>query len=194
MHAGKTRRMHGRDHTWIIESALVPDLALGSPRTAPVGSREARRCHGLVPGANCFVLTQNHTFSSASAAASVLLGRNANGRQEWTDADGLMLKEIQNAGREPESAAKLLESRLRRIERKVKRVERFDVVIVYHGDDKLPTYSFERASSGDMTVAQWRDQRFARLYPDCEVKVLLESGEEAHGVMKLTTVRETYAR
>jgi serine/threonine protein kinase len=146
----------------------------------------------LTPGDDYFVLAENYTFSSASAAASVLLGRNANGREEWVDADGRTLKDIQTAGIEPVSAAKQLELRLKRIERKIKRIERFDVVIVHHSDDRLPTYNFERASNGDLTVAQWRDQRFARLYPECEVKVLFDGGEEAHGVTKLSTVRESY--
>ncbi len=34
-----------------------------------------------------FVMTQDHVFGSASAAASVLLGRNTNGRAEWKDAE-----------------------------------------------------------------------------------------------------------
>ena len=34
------------------------------------------------------VFTQNYTFTSSSAAASVVLGRSANGRKEWTLLDG----------------------------------------------------------------------------------------------------------
>ena len=34
-----------------------------------------------------YVMTQDYEFGSASAAASVLLGRNANGRIDWKDAD-----------------------------------------------------------------------------------------------------------
>jgi Domain of unknown function (DUF4357) len=34
-------------------------------------------------------------FSSPSAAATVVLGRSANGRIEWKDAQGRTLKELQ---------------------------------------------------------------------------------------------------
>jgi hypothetical protein len=41
-------------------------------------------------------LAQDYTFNSPSTAAGVLLGRNANGRIEWKDANGRPLKEIQD--------------------------------------------------------------------------------------------------
>ncbi|HVQ58797.1 MAG TPA: GIY-YIG nuclease family protein [Solirubrobacterales bacterium] len=39
--------------------------------------------------------TQDYVFKSPSAAAAVLMGRSANGREEWRDADGKTLKQIQ---------------------------------------------------------------------------------------------------
>jgi hypothetical protein len=42
-------------------------------------------------------LAQDYTFNSPSTAAGVLLGRSANGRTEWKDAQGRTLKEIQEA-------------------------------------------------------------------------------------------------
>jgi hypothetical protein len=42
-------------------------------------------------------LTQDYTFNSPSTAAGVLLGRSANGRVEWKDAQGRTLKEIQES-------------------------------------------------------------------------------------------------
>ena len=42
-------------------------------------------------------LTQDYTFNSPSTAAAVMLGRTANGRTEWKDAQGRTLKEIQEA-------------------------------------------------------------------------------------------------
>lgn len=42
-----------------------------------------------------YVLADDYTFQSPSAAAYILLGRAANGRTEWRDADGLTLKDIQ---------------------------------------------------------------------------------------------------
>jgi hypothetical protein len=44
-----------------------------------------------------FVFTQDYNLSSPSTAASVVLGRSANGRLEWKTKDGRKLKEIQEA-------------------------------------------------------------------------------------------------
>jgi len=41
------------------------------------------------------VFTQDYAFSSPSTAACVVLGRNANGRMEWKDAQGRALKVLQ---------------------------------------------------------------------------------------------------
>jgi len=50
----------------------------------------------LAPGEKGkLVLTQDYTFTSPSNAAGVLLGRSSNGRTEWTTADGVSLKVIQ---------------------------------------------------------------------------------------------------
>ncbi len=51
----------------------------------------------LALAGDVFELTQDYTFNSPSNAASVLLGRNSNGRTEWKDAKGRTLKEIQEA-------------------------------------------------------------------------------------------------
>lgn len=42
-------------------------------------------------------LTQDYTFNSPSQAAAVMMGRNANGRIEWKDAQGQTLRDIQEA-------------------------------------------------------------------------------------------------
>ena len=42
-------------------------------------------------------LAQDYIFTSPSTAAGVLLGRSANGRAEWKDAERRSLKEIQGA-------------------------------------------------------------------------------------------------
>ncbi len=44
---------------------------------------------------NALVFTQDFSFSSPSTAASVILGRAANGRTEWKDKQGRVLKAIQ---------------------------------------------------------------------------------------------------
>jgi|SRR5690606_21175543 len=51
----------------------------------------------LVPEGDAYRLTQDYTFNSPSTAAGVLLGRSANGRIEWKDANGRTLKQIQEA-------------------------------------------------------------------------------------------------
>ena len=47
--------------------------------------------------AGLYRFTQDYSFSSPSTAAAVVLGRSANGRIEWKDAQGRTLKEIQAA-------------------------------------------------------------------------------------------------
>ena len=49
----------------------------------------------LADAGDVYRLTQDYTFNSPSTAAGVLLGRSANGRTEWKDANGRSLKEIQ---------------------------------------------------------------------------------------------------
>ena len=49
----------------------------------------------LAQQGNDYVFTQDYTFSSPSTAASVVLGRSANGRVEWKDAQGRALKVLQ---------------------------------------------------------------------------------------------------
>lgn len=51
----------------------------------------------LEPAGMGYRLTQDYAFNSPSNAAGVLLGRSANGRTEWKDANGRTLKEIQEA-------------------------------------------------------------------------------------------------
>lgn len=51
----------------------------------------------LVPEGKSIRLTSNHEFGSPSTAASVMLGRSANGRTEWKTADGRTLKELQES-------------------------------------------------------------------------------------------------
>ena len=44
-----------------------------------------------------YQFTQDYSFSSPSTAAAVVLGRSANGRIEWKDAQGRTLKALQEA-------------------------------------------------------------------------------------------------
>lgn len=49
----------------------------------------------LAPEGAGYRFTQDYAFSSPSTAAAVVLGRSANGRIEWKDANGQTLKELQ---------------------------------------------------------------------------------------------------
>lgn len=51
----------------------------------------------LVQEAGLYRFTQDYSFSSPSTAAAVVLGRSANGRIEWKDAQGRTLKALQEA-------------------------------------------------------------------------------------------------
>ena len=48
----------------------------------------------LADAGNSYELTDDYLFTSSSTAASVLLGRSANGRTEWQDVSGKPLSEI----------------------------------------------------------------------------------------------------
>jgi hypothetical protein len=50
----------------------------------------------LVPHDGVYRLSQDYKLTSPSAAAAILLGRNANGRVEWKTSSGESLKEIQD--------------------------------------------------------------------------------------------------
>lgn len=52
----------------------------------------------LVRKTDRLILEQDYVFDSPSTAASVMLGRSANGRTEWKTLDGRTLKEHQSAG------------------------------------------------------------------------------------------------
>lgn len=51
----------------------------------------------LAPDGDHLRLTQDYVFNSPSTAAGVMLGRSANGRQEWQDKQGHTLKSLQEA-------------------------------------------------------------------------------------------------
>ena len=51
----------------------------------------------LVPDGDSLRFTQDYTFSSPSSASAVVLARSSNGRENWKDASGRTLKELQEA-------------------------------------------------------------------------------------------------
>ncbi len=90
-------------------------------------------------------------------------------------------------------------SRVDSIESEIFNVEGFTVKF-RHADgrkvridrDGLASYPYQRAAWNDITVAQWREQRFKTNYPDYGARVLYGDGTEAHGVTRLSTVRDSY--
>ena len=88
---------------------------------------------------------------------------------------------------------------LKNVERKIANVENFEVTIRdaegrnIRGDKGgLPTYPYQLAAKHDFTVAQWRESRFKQVYPGLEVTVWMADGNEAHGGVRLATVRDSY--
>ena len=89
--------------------------------------------------------------------------------------------------------------RVKTVEKQIWDLEGFDVRILREdGRDirsdrtGLPAYPFERAAKNDMTVGEWREQRFRPLYPGFDVAVCDGDGSEPHGATKLGTLRDTY--
>ena len=89
---------------------------------------------------------------------------------------------------------------VRTVENKIRKVEGF-IARILHPDGRdvrsdyegLPNYNkYERAASGEMTVADWRESRFKTIYPGFEVKVVDGSGTAVLGGTKLGNVRDTY--
>lgn len=90
------------------EEFIVLAGSRGAAETAPGAvdtklDRDRKRLKNdriLVPEGESLVLKQDYAFGSPSAAAGVMLGREANGLREWKDESGRSLKEIreQEAG------------------------------------------------------------------------------------------------
>lgn len=85
------------------EGLLVFEGAIGRASVAPSlrdgrqRQRERLISEGvLVPQDGCLRLTRDYLFTAPSAAATILLGRSANGRVLWKDESGRTLAEIQD--------------------------------------------------------------------------------------------------
>lgn len=74
-----------------ISETETPSLANGMRN-----QRQALINNGIVNTETTpWTLSQDYGFSSASTAASVVMGRSANGRTEWLNSDGITLKALQ---------------------------------------------------------------------------------------------------
>jgi hypothetical protein len=54
---------------------------------------------------------------------------------------------------------------------------------------KLPDYPFEKPADNEATVRSWKEQRFLKTYPKCEVEVLYGDGTPVTGSVSLMSVR-----
>ena len=88
---------------------------------------------------------------------------------------------------------------VKNVERKIWDVERFEVIMRssdgkdLKGNKKdMPQYPFSRKASVDMTISEWRQNRFYPNYPGLEVDVLDAFGLAVVGHTKLKNVRKSY--
>ncbi|MHB1544828.1 MAG: hypothetical protein ACYCS1_10835 [Gammaproteobacteria bacterium] len=85
------------------------------------------------------------------------------------------------------------------VEKKIEKVEGFAVQFFQNGRDvhgakaRIPQYSYTKAAKNDMTVNDWKQNRFANSYPGYDAKVLNGDRTKVQsGQTKLGTVRDTY--
>jgi hypothetical protein len=84
----------------VLAGARARTTPVASFKSVPKGWRDLREsliANGtLAPfeGGGSLRLTTDHTFTSPSAAAAILLGRSANGLEEWKDSSGSSLKQL----------------------------------------------------------------------------------------------------
>ena len=75
-------------------------------------------------------------------------------------------------------------------------LEKFEVHITHFGGKRLNStmhglkaFGYKRAAFSDLTVKQWIESRFAKVYPGNKCKVLMGDGTEAGGGIKLKNLR-----
>ena len=89
---------------------------------------------------------------------------------------------------------------LKNVEKSIAQLEGFDISFFHrdgkdaHGAlDNIPTYKYQNAAMGRMTVSDWKKNRFSQVYPGFDVAVYDGDGYEVTaGQTLLATVRETY--
>ena len=88
---------------------------------------------------------------------------------------------------------------VKNVEKKIWDVEKFQVNFLssqgrnLRGNKQdMPQYIYSRQASGDMTVAEWKNNRFYPNYPGLDVEVLDVVNMPVAGNTKLKNVRATY--
>ncbi len=88
--------------------------------------------------------------------------------------------------------------KMKNVEKKIWDVEGFAVTFKQNGKDVhgakegIPQYVRQYAAKNEMTVNEWKENRFAKQYPGYEVEVLDGEGQAVPGQTKLSTLRDTY--
>jgi len=96
---GTSIRIFLADGFVVYAGALARSVDTPSIHAFGAQLRIALREKGLfVEAGDQLRLTEDYLFTSPSSAAMAMLGRNANGRVEWKNADGRTLKALQIAG------------------------------------------------------------------------------------------------
>jgi hypothetical protein len=83
--------------------------------------------------------------------------------------------------------------------REIGDIEDFDIQVI-GADGKpidpktngFPKFDYDRKAKGDMTVSDWKANRFNKIYKNQDVQVLKGDGSVANGNVKLSTVRKSY--
>ena len=83
--------------------------------------------------------------------------------------------------------------------REIGDIEDFDIQVI--GEDGkpidpktngFPKFDYDRKAKGDLTVSEWKENRFKKTYKKQDVQVLKGDGSIANGNVKLSTVRKSY--
>jgi hypothetical protein len=86
-----------------------------------------------------------------------------------------------------------------RVELSICKLEGFLVAIKYHDGanvrsdrEGIPGWPYDRAARDSWTVAEWKQNRFAKTYPGFTVDVLDGDRNVAAGQMRLERLRDSY--
>jgi hypothetical protein len=78
-------------------------------------------------------------------------------------------------------------------------LEKFEIHITHPGGKRLNStghgleaFGYKKSADGNLTVKQWKENRFIKVYPRNKCKVLMGNGTEANGGTKLKNLRESY--
>jgi hypothetical protein len=83
--------------------------------------------------------------------------------------------------------------------REVGDIEGFDIEVIDKNGKAVdlkkngfPKFNYDRKAKGDMTISEWKANRFKKIYKGYDVNVLKGDGAIANGNLKVATVRKSY--